>query len=950
MFFVVLLISALYTDKAARETVKDSQLKSRQIQDVGMLMSDISNTLHLLGIAMYQTTLFDQNEQPEIIQHHLQILATQVKKLTSLPLVQSDAEFSQPALRLLDHLQNLTIHAKHMLDISSDFELKYPAMPIMLDKLRPINQTMVGLIIGSIDEARNEIQQKPEHEKVLSTLRDLRYVWSQMISSVRVFVANRLGAFGPPEKTMSLIQRDRELYAEVITDLLSQLQEYHESHLLGLIQQDALVNMKIQHEQYQVYFEEAAGIYLSDVWRADKTMLRDEVDPALDVAWSQVYLILNRINAHSQVSMNRYASTADTLSNYIWIGVTATLFLLVLGFLSFEYLIRRPINDVAEALEAEGKGESYIPQLKYEVKETNVLVKAFADMRNQVRARQSRLQSILDNAGEGVITLTADGKIESVNKAACFLFDYNEKDMLGRDATFIIPACAGILAKQENPRRSPSRQDPAKPVAMEQEVVGRTREGRMFPLSIRLGHAKIDDQLIYTALVSDISERKVMIDRLTQLAERDSLTGLYNRHFLMDELERIVDRSARGEKLNIALLYIDLDHFKYVNDTLGHLAGDKVLQDVTGILEKRARGTDLVTRLGGDEFAILLYEVEELQARATAAAYRKQLADYIFRYEGKVVDVGCSIGVVLYSPHMQKKEELLSKADLACHLAKQAGRNRVHVYEPRDQHDINVMTADMGWSRRIKNAVEQDSFFQYSQPIFSIKTGKVFSNELLLRLKDKNDVLIMPSGFLPAAERFGLSVELDKWVIKNSFRLLKENEDMVFEGYSINLSASMIEHDEAIHFIENQLCQYGIDPSKIIFEVTESSAISQLSNAATFLNNLRRLGFKTSLDDFGAGYSSFSYLKDLPVDYVKLDGSFVQNMSSDKVKVAIVRAMNEVAHALGKETVAEFVEDAKTLEVLKNIGVDYCQGFFTGKPQSVEEKVTNVHYLHNSKQ
>ncbi|MDH5258298.1 MAG: diguanylate cyclase, partial [Gammaproteobacteria bacterium] len=641
VFFSLFLIFALYTDKAARVTVEDSQLQIRKMQEVGITVGDISNTLHMLGIAMYQATLFDKNDHPEILQIQLETLANQINRLISFPSVKSNPEFYQPALILSENLQALTVHANTMLEISADYELKYPAMPIMLENLRPINREMVGLIISSIDEAREELGSKDEQEKILALYRDIRYVWSQLVSSVRVFVANRLGAFGPPEKTMNLIQRDRQLYADVITDLLSQLDEINQNGALGLVQQDALTRMKLLHHQYQIYFMEAAKIYLSENWRADKTLLRDELDPALEVAWSQVYLISTRVNAHSQISMNRYATTADTLSNYIWIATTITMCLLILGYFSFEYIIRRPIIDIALALEAEGKGDSFVPRLKFRVKETLVLLQAFADMRNQVRSRQSRLQSILDNAGEGILTLSTNGKIEGANKAACYLFGYQESELINLDATKVIPAYLNISSKHKINQLVGSNIDREKVLPEEQEVLGRCKNGRMFPMSLRLGQSIIEETEIFTALVSDISERKIMIDRLTQLAERDSLTGLYNRHFLMDELERIVDRSARGEKQHIALLYIDLDHFKYVNDTLGHIAGDKVLQEVTRILEKRARGTDLVTRLGGDEFAILLYDVDELQAKATASAYRKQMADYVFRYEGKAVDVGC---------------------------------------------------------------------------------------------------------------------------------------------------------------------------------------------------------------------------------------------------------------------------------------------------------------------
>ncbi len=958
VFFSLFSLFALYTDRSARIVVEDSQFQIQQMQEVGVAVSDISNTLHLLGIAMYQSTFFDKafdkkfdkKENPENIPDLLNILALQISDLNALPSVKSNPEFSQPAMVLFDSLSEVTVHAQKMLDINADVEMKYPAMPIIVDKLRPINQEMTGLISNSIDEAQQLLKLQPEHEKIQLLFRDLRYVWSQLVSSVRVFVANRLGAFGPPDAVLPLVQHDQKLYSDVVADLMKQLQKLNEEEALGFVQQSALSRMFVLHSDYQRYFDQAADIYLSENWRADKTLLRNEIDPALDVAWTQVYLISSRINVYSQMSMEKYASTADLLSKYIWVAITITMGLLLLGYRAFDCLIRRPLISIADALVAEGKGDSRTPELKYYVKETNVLLTAFDGMRDQIRSRQARLQSVLDNAGEGILTFSMQGKIESANKAACSLFGFSEDELVKQDVTLIIPDYMEIITKLKVAMDSDGDSDRTQEqmVAKEQEVDGRSKDGHVFSMSLRLGKATVENDCLITALVSDISERKNMIERLTQLAERDSLTGLYNRHFLMDELERIVVRSVRGEQQNIALLYIDLDHFKFVNDTLGHIAGDKVLQEVTGILQKRARGTDLVTRLGGDEFAIVLYDIDELQAKTTASAYRKQLADYVFRYEGKTVDVGCSIGVVLYHEGINKKEEILSQADLACHLAKQSGRNRVHLYTPEDQQDLQAMSLDMGWSRRIKSAIENNDFFQFSQPIVDVTSGDILSHEVLLRLADKKQQLIMPSGFLPSAARFGLSVEVDKWVIKNTFQLLSEINDRSFAGYSVNLSSQTVDDESTLSFIENQMHLFSIDPTKIIFEVTETSAINRMARAATFLGSLQQLGFQTALDDFGEGYSSFTYLKDLPVDYVKLDGSFVKGLGNDHVKIAIVKSMNEVAHALGKKTVAEFVEDAKTLSVLREIGVDYCQGFYTGKPVSVLEKTSNIHYLHSS--
>jgi len=944
VFFTAYLALAVYTDNAAQQTVQSSHKLSKDIRELGIAVNALSDSLHLLGVANYQSTLYDDGEQPEAINIRLTQLAHQISKLISLPVVRQNPEFYEPALKLSDAMSTLTIHAQALIELQSDFERKYPAMPIMLNRLQPLNQEISGLIISAIDEGINETKKNPQHEEVLALYRDVRYVWSQLVSSVRVFVANRLGAFGPPKKTMNIIQKDRLLYSEVLQNLFKQLDLLNKEQKLGFVENDALQRIQILHEQYEIYFKQAADIYLSESWRADKLILKEKVDPVIDVAWSQVYLIQNRINAHSQQGMSEFAITSDTLSNYIWVAAILSSLLIFSGYFVFEYLIRKPIVQVANALEAEGKGESYIPQLGSNVKETRMLVNAFSHMQSQVHSRQLRLQSILDNTGEGIMTISVDGRIETVNHAAETLFGYEKEEMIGLDVSNVVPAYVGI-ANQQHLSKLVNTYD-ANPTHGEQEVLGQCKNGKLFPMSLRLGQINIEGEILFTALVSDISDRKAMIDRLTQLAERDSLTGLYNRHFLMDELERIVDRASRGESQAIALLYIDLDNFKFVNDTLGHLAGDNVLQEVTRILEKRARGTDLVTRLGGDEFAILVYDVDENQANLTAEAYRKQLADYIFRYQGKGVDIGCSVGVAMLDEFVTKKEDLLSRADLACHIAKLGGRNNVHVYVSKDQENVEIMSADMGWSRRIKSAIEHDEFVLVSQPIVSILTGETLSNEILVRLNGQGQKLIMPSGFLPSAERFGLSVELDHWIIRHSFKLLSQFPKNEVPGISINLSAKTIGNNFSLDLIKEEATRNNISPKNVIFEVTESGAISNLNQAATFLSTLQNFGFKTALDDFGAGYSSFTYLKDLPVDFVKLDGSFVRNLSKDPVRKAIVVAMNDVAHALGKKTVAEFVEDNKTFNILREIGIDYSQGFYTGKPGAMVTGAPKVVYLH----
>jgi diguanylate cyclase (GGDEF)-like protein len=402
----------------------------------------------------------------------------------------------------------------------------------------------------------------------------------------------------------------------------------------------------------------------------------------------------------------------------------------------------------------------------------------------------------------------------------------------------------------------------------------------------------------------------------------------------MEELVRVVSRTQREHTKKDALLYIDLDNFKYVNDTLGHLAGDCLLIEVTELLANRTRKSDLLARIGGDEFAILLYEVEEDVAMNVAEQYRVKLQEYAFKYEGKIVDVGCSIGVAMLEDDILTKDEILSRADFSCHIAKLEGRNKVHLYTEKDKEQIDILSDDIGWARRIKSSLENDKFIIAKQPIADTTSLEHIKYEILLRMVDINGNLIMPAGFLQPAERFGLMVDIDKWVICHALAMmeqeLKHEPDI---QYSINLSAQSFESNDLIDVITEEINSRHIEAASLTFEITETVAMADIGLAVKFLTRLRSLGCKTALDDFGVGYSSFAYLKDLPVDYVKIDGSFVKDVEHNALNKTILKSISDVAQAMGKKTIAEFVESAETVRILELMGVDYVQGFHIGKPE-----------------
>ena len=456
-------------------------------------------------------------------------------------------------------------------------------------------------------------------------------------------------------------------------------------------------------------------------------------------------------------------------------------------------------------------------------------------------------------------------------------------------------------------------------------------------MAIKITGMRLEGRQKYIALVASISERKSMMENLRRLAEHDGLTGLYNRTYFHGELERMVERVRRNEATHCALLCIDLDHFKYVNDTLGHAAGDKVLLEVARILKHRVRKSDLVARLGGDEFTVLMYDVQPEHMDKVADSFRRQLTDHAFNFEGHPVTIGCSIGVARIESTALSSAEVMSHADLACHIAKRTGRNQVHVFAPADSKDVATMSLDMGWSRRIRDAIEQNRFVLACQPIVSTERDAVVTTyEVLIRMLDENGGLILPGGFLPTAERFGLSLDIDRWVIVNAIETLaKQRRTMPDLGYTINLSAQTLSTPSICDLVAERLHATGLDPGAIIFEITETTAISDLSAAAALLARLRALGCRTALDDFGSGMSSFAYLQELPVDIVKIDGRFVKHIATNAIDKAMVRAMNDIAHALGKKTIAEFVESEEVFQILIDLGVDFGQGYHLGRPDVV---------------
>jgi diguanylate cyclase (GGDEF)-like protein/PAS domain S-box-containing protein len=442
----------------------------------------------------------------------------------------------------------------------------------------------------------------------------------------------------------------------------------------------------------------------------------------------------------------------------------------------------------------------------------------------------------------------------------------------------------------------------------------------------------------FVAVQEDVTEAKVLNEKLSYQAEHDPLTGLINRQAFERRLECVIDIAKENDSRH-ALCYLDLDQFKIVNDSCSHAAGDELLRQLSKELSKTIRPRDTLGRLGGDEFAVLMEQCSLEQAKCTAERILTAVSHFQFGWENKSFRIGVSIGLIPISSYSGSIGDMLKQADIACYAAKDAGRNRVHVFHQHDDEYIQNHHGEMDWLNKINHALEKDLFVLYAQPIKLLRPNLEMHYEILIRMQGENGEIISPGAFLPAVERYHLSQKIDRWVIRHTFVWIKQNPEFFHHDafFSVNLSGQNLGDELLLEFIFNEFLATGIGFNKICFEITETAAILNLSAASDFITRLKNAGCKFSIDDFGSGLSSFNYLKKLPVDYLKIDGVFVKDIVEDPVGLALVKSINEIGHVMGKQTIAEFVESQEILDELNKIGVDYAQGYYLGKPKPLSE-------------
>ena len=457
-------------------------------------------------------------------------------------------------------------------------------------------------------------------------------------------------------------------------------------------------------------------------------------------------------------------------------------------------------------------------------------------------------------------------------------------------------------------------------------------------LFILTGLALFFSALIASKVIKHVSEKNRL---LAYHASHDALTGLINRREFEHRVERAIE-NASGQAATHALLYLDLDQFKVVNDTCGHAAGDELLQQLAQILLSSVRHRDTLGRLGGDEFGMLLENCPMDKAVDIANNLLSAIDNFRFTWADNTFTLGISIGVVPIDRSTIDIASTMSAADAACYIAKESGRNQVQIAHMGDRR-LQQRHGEMQWVARLNRAIKRDQFALYFQPIIPCtnKSGSSRHVEILVRLIDDDGTVIAPGAFLPAAEKYNLVTSIDRWVIGHSLAWLAENtnNEAALTTLFINLSGQAIGSPDMLKFIIDKVEETGAAPEQVIFEVTETAAITNITSATSFMLTLRGCGFRFSLDDFGSGLSSFTYLKKLPVDFLKIDGVFVRDILSDPVDYAMVKAISELGQLLGKEIIAKFVETLELADELRNMGVNHMQGHAYGKPQPLNNFV-----------
>lgn len=558
---------------------------------------------------------------------------------------------------------------------------------------------------------------------------------------------------------------------------------------------------------------------------------------------------------------------------------------------------------------------------------------------------KERAQVTLQSIGDAVITTDTSGTISYINPVAEKITGWDLQDAIGKplhDVFYVVSEISRM--RVESPVERCLRDQCI--IDMNERLLLLSRAGQEYCIEDSAAPMRnYDGDVIGAVLVfHDVTKTKAMSQQLVWQATHDALTGLLNRNHFESHLRRLLVDTEKNQTQH-AMLYLDLDQFKLVNDTCGHVAGDELLRQLSRLLQSELRDSDYLARLGGDEFGILLEKQGHDEVNEVAERLRKVVEEYVFVWKEKSFRVGISIGVVNVDSESITLTDVLSKADMACYIAKDSGRNRIHIHTPDDE-EIALRHGEMHWVAKINEALESDSFVLYMQEIKSLTNNATRHYEILIRLESAGEI-IMPMAFIPAAERYNLMPKLDRWIVAHTFKWLRE-EGKEYDGIlTINLSGATLSDKEFLSYVISELSHSDISSSQICFEITETAAIANLTSAIVFIEEIKRHGASFALDDFGSGLSSFNYLKNLPVDYLKIDGSFVRDIDRDLVSYTMVESICHVGRVMGLKMIAEYVETAAILRKVEELGIDYAQGYGIHRPEPLSNMYKVSQRLNN---
>ncbi|MDU0111480.1 ammonium transporter [Psychrosphaera aquimarina] len=561
---------------------------------------------------------------------------------------------------------------------------------------------------------------------------------------------------------------------------------------------------------------------------------------------------------------------------------------------------------------------------------------------NDLFQEKEKAKKTLDSIGDGVISTSPNGNVQYINRTAAKLTGWLDKDALGKPLHRVFCAVDKITDHPNDQLIKLINQDKKTIITQKSQLLF-SRSDDVY--AIRYTASPIfdkDNKLSGIVIVfQDITQSQQIQSKLNHQATHDPLTDLFNRREFDIRLQQIVNDVQTHSNIEHSLIFIDLDEFKFVNDICGHAAGDTLLKDVSNIMKETIRHQDTLARLGGDEFAIILHDCPIDRSLLIAEKIREKIAEYKYIQDKKEFRVTTSVGVVEINEQTTNVQDVLIQADSACYTSKKRGKNQVSVFKKTDA-EIEQISGDAHWAGRLQGAITQENGFELFFQLITPSTAPIAGQkpplhfEILIRMKEDDGLIIPPNAFLPAAERYGLIHKIDAWVICHTFAWLNKQRKILADHQvkcAINLSGKSIDKTEIIEEIEIYQKEFNINPADICFEITETAAIGSISKASAFIERLRAEGFKFALDDFGAGLSSFNYLKNLPVNYLKIDGSFIRSVDKDPLDQAMVKSMADIGKTLGIQTVAEFVGSKAIADYLIDIGVDYLQGFHFHKPE-----------------